>query len=126
VAGRAILYADTITNSMRVAIEETARRRRIQQQYNREHNITPMSIQKDIENVLNSMYERDYFDYTRVAEDKDIYLSPKKRKQRIEELQRLMDEAAERLEFEKAARYRDELKDLKRMELQISEDLVKD
>jgi excinuclease ABC subunit B len=126
VAGRAILYADTITNSMRVAIEETARRRRIQQQYNREHNITPMSIQKNIEDVLNSMYERDYFDYTRVAEDKDIYLSPKKRKQRIEELQRLMDEAAERLEFEKAARYRDELKDLKRRELQISEDLVKD
>ena len=125
VAGRAILYADTITDSMRAAMEETARRRGIQQQYNREHDITPMSIQKNIEDVLNSVYERDYFDYTRVAADKDIYLSPQKRRQRIEELQRLMDEAAEKLEFEKAARYRDELKDLKQRELRISEDMAK-
>jgi len=121
VEGRAILYADKVTNSMRTAINETDRRRRIQQQYNREHNITPASIQKNIADVMDSIYEREYFDYTRVAEDKQIYLSPQQRKQRMEELQRLMDEAAERLEFEKAAQYRDELKELKRLELEIGE-----
>ncbi len=121
VEGRAILYADKVTNSMRTAINETERRRRIQQQYNREHDITPASIQKNITDVMDSIYEREYFDYTRVAEDKEIYFSPQKRKQRMEELQRLMDEAAERLEFEKAAQYRDELKELKRLELEIGE-----
>lgn len=126
VEGRAILYADKVTDSMRTAIDETERRRRIQQQYNRKHNITPTSIQKNIADVMDSIYEREYFDYTRVAEDKEIYFSPQKRKQRMEELQRLMDEAAERLEFEKAAQYRDELKKLKRHELEIGEDTAKD
>ncbi len=120
VEGRAILYADIITESMRKAITETERRRRIQQEYNREHGITPQSIQKSIDDVLSSVYERDYFDYTRVAEDKDIYLSPQRRKQRMEELQKLMDEAAQNLEFEKAARFRDELKDLQRRDLELN------
>jgi excinuclease ABC subunit B len=111
---------------MKSAIEETSRRRGIQQRYNREHGITPVSIQKNIADVLNSVYERDYFDYTRAAEDKDKYYSPKVRKQRIEELQLKMDEAAQRLEFEKAARFRDEIKDLQRRELQIGQDNVKD
>ncbi len=127
VDGRAILYADRITDSMRTAIDETERRRRIQQDYNQEHDITPTSIQKNIGDVLSSMYERDYFDYTRVAEEKEeIYFSPRKRKERMEELQRLMDEAAERLEFEKAAKYRDELKELKRHELDIGADTAKE
>jgi excinuclease ABC subunit B len=111
---------------MRTAIDETERRRRIQQQYNQKHNITPTSIQKNIADVMDSIYEREYFDYTRMAEDKEIYFSPQKRKQRMEELQRLMDEAAERLEFEKAAQYRDELKKLKRHDLEIGEDTAKD
>lgn len=119
VEGRAILYADKITDSMRNAIQETDRRRGIQQEYNQKHDITPQSIQKRIDDVLNSIYERDYFDYTRIAEDKDMYLSPKKRRQRMQELQKLMDEAAERLEFEKAARYRDELKQLQKRELNL-------
>jgi excinuclease ABC subunit B len=126
VEGRAILYADKVTDSMRTAIDETERRRRIQQQYNQKHNITPTSIQKNIADVMDSIYEREYFDYTRMAEDKEIYFSPQKRKQRMEELQRLMDEAAERLEFEKAAQYRDELKKLKRHDLEIGEDTAKD
>ncbi|NOR14216.1 MAG: excinuclease ABC subunit UvrB [Candidatus Aminicenantes bacterium] len=120
VAGRAILYADKITASMQTAIQETERRRSLQQNYNQKHNITPQSIQKNITDIMNSMYERDYVDYTQISEEKDIYLSPKKRKKRMEELEKAMNEAARKLEFEKAARYRDELKDLKRGELEIS------
>ncbi len=119
VEGRAILYADTVTDSMRTAINETERRRRIQQDYNQRNGITPQSIQKSIDDVLGSVYERDYFDYTRLAEEKDIYFSPQRRKQRMEELQKSMEEAAQNLEFEKAARFRDELKELQRRDLEL-------
>jgi len=118
-AGRAILYADTLTDSMKRAIEETNRRRQIQQKYNEEHGITPQSIQKNIDEVLTSVYERDYVDYTGLAEEKDIYLSPEKRQKRISELENLMKEAARNLEFEKAAKYRDELQRLKKRELEL-------
>ncbi len=118
-AGRAILYADTVTDSMKKAIEETNRRRQIQQKYNEEHGITPQSIQKNIDEVLTSVYERDYVDYTGLAEEKDIYLSPEKRQKRISELENLMKEAARNLEFEKAAKYRDELQRLKKRELEL-------
>jgi excinuclease ABC subunit B len=119
VSGKAILYADIITDSMKKAIAETARRREIQQEYNRNNNITPQSITKRIDEVLTSVYERDYLDYTRISEEKDIYLSPQKRKQRMEELEKLMKEAARNLEFEKAARLRDELAKLKKRELEL-------
>jgi len=119
ISGRAILYADTITDSMKKAIAETARRREIQQEYNRANNITPQSITKQIDEVLTSVYERDYLDYSRISEEKDIYLSPQKRKQRIEELEKWMKEAAGNLEFERAARLRDELKKLKKRELEL-------
>jgi len=118
-AGRAILYADTVTDSMKKAIEETNRRRQIQQKYNEEHGITPQSIQKNIDEVLTSVYERDYVDYTGLAEEKDIYLSPEKRQKRMAELENLMKEAARNLEFEKAAKYRDELQRLKKRELEL-------
>jgi excinuclease ABC subunit B len=119
VAGKAILYADTTTDSMTIAMEETARRRLIQQDYNAAHRITPQSIVKSIDEVLTSVYERDYLDYTRISEDKDIYLSPQKRKKRMDELARLMKEASAALEFEKAAAYRDELAKLKKRELEL-------
>ncbi len=119
VSGKAILYADAITDSMRKAIAETARRRKIQQEYNRANNITPQSITKRIDEVLTSVYERDYVDLSRISEDKDIYLSPHKRKQRMEELEKWMKEAARNLEFERAARLRDELKKLKKRELEL-------
>jgi excinuclease ABC subunit B len=119
VGGRAILYADTITESMRQAMTETARRRGLQQAYNEAHAITPQSISKRIDEVLTSVYERDYLDVTRLGEDKDIPLSPQKRRQRIDELERLMREAARNLEFEKAARLRDELVKLKKRELEL-------
>jgi excinuclease ABC subunit B len=122
VNGKVILYADTITDSMRIALAETERRRQIQQKYNRENGITPQSIRKRIDEVLSSIYERDYFDYTRIAEDKDVYLSPQKRKERLDELERSMKEAAKNLEFEKAAQFRDEISRLKKRELELQDD----
>ena len=119
VSGKVILYADTITESIRQAIDETDRRRKIQQDYNRQNNITPQSIKKHIDEVLTSIYERDYFDYLRISEDKDIYLSPEKRKQRMDKLEKLMKQAARNLEFEKAATLRDELNKLKKRELEL-------
>ncbi|OGD16278.1 MAG: excinuclease ABC subunit B [Candidatus Aminicenantes bacterium RBG_16_66_30] len=119
VAGKAILYADTVTDSMKVAMGETARRRKIQKDYNAANGITPQSIVKGIDEVLTSVYERDYLDYTRISEDKDIYLSPHRRKKRMDELAKLMKEASAALEFEKAAAYRDELAKLKKRELEL-------
>lgn len=119
IRGKAILYADTLTDSMKEALAETNRRRRIQQEFNEKNKITPQSIQKRIDEVLTSIYERDYFDYTRISEDKDIYLSPQQRLQKIEKLEKLMKEAARNLEFEKAAKLRDEITQLKKRELEL-------
>ena len=119
VSGKAILYADTMTNSMNNAIAETNRRRKIQEEYNRKNKITPQSIKKRIDEVLTSVYERDYFDYTRISEDKDIYFSPQQRIQKMEKLEKLMKDAARNLEFEKAAKLRDELTKLKKRELEL-------
>ncbi len=120
VSGRAILYADTMTDSMKAAIEETGRRRRIQEEYNRAHGITPQSIVKRIDEVLGTIYEREYVDLTTIPEDKEIFLSPEKRKKRMEELEKLMREASKALEFEKAAGFRDELARLKKRELELA------
>lgn len=120
VSGKVILYADTMTDSMKKAISETNRRRSIQEEYNVKNVITPQSIKKRIDEVLTSIYERDYFDYTRISEEKDTYLSPQKRKQKMERLEKLMKKASRNLEFEKAAKLRDELKKLKKMELEMS------
>jgi excinuclease ABC subunit B len=118
VAGRVILYADVMTDSMRQAITETNRRRSLQQQYNAANHITPQSIRKRIDEVLLSVYERDYLDYTRVAEDKDIFLSPTKRRELLDKLEAEMKAAAKALEFEKAALIRDEIAKLKRGEIE--------
>ncbi|MEE8604928.1 MAG: UvrB/UvrC motif-containing protein, partial [Candidatus Aminicenantaceae bacterium] len=88
---------------------------------NKKNGITPQSIIKRIDEVLTSVYERDYFDYLKISEDKDIYLSPEKRKKRMEQLEKLMKEAVRNLEFEKAASLRDELNKLKKRELELVE-----
>jgi len=119
IAGKAILYADRVTDSMRAAIEETNRRRTIQREFNEQHGITPQSIVKRIDEGLTDETERDYIDYTKVTEDKEIFLSPLRRKKRMEELEKLMREAAKALEFEKAAALRDELARLKKRELEL-------
>jgi excinuclease ABC subunit B len=119
VDGKVILYADTLTGSIKEALEETNRRRVLQKEYNKKNGITPKSIQKRIDEVLTSVYERDYFDYLRISEDKDIYLSPEKRKKQMDKLEKLMKEAVRNLEFEKAAGLRDELIKLKKRELEL-------
>jgi len=117
--GRVILYADNITDSMRSAIEETERRRRIQEEWNRIRGIVPKTIEKEIDEFF--VYERDYVDLTRISEDKEKYLSEKERKELIEKLEKEMKDAVEKLEFEKAAMIRDELKKIKRYHLEIME-----
>jgi excinuclease ABC subunit B len=119
VEGKVILYADIITRSIKEAMNETNRRRILQKEYNKKNGITPQSITKRIDEVLTSVYERDYFDYLKISEDKDIYLSPEKRKKRMEQLEKLMKEAVRNLEFEKAASLRDELNKLKKQELEL-------
>lgn len=120
ISGRVILYANTVTGSMKFALSETNRRRKIQQDYNLKHHISPQSIQKKINEVLSSVYEKDYLDISRIAEDKEIYISPQKRKKKIESLEKQMRTAARNLEFEKAAGLRDQIKRLKKKELEIA------
>jgi len=119
VHGRVLLYAEVVTNSMKAAIAETNRRRLLQEEFNAANGITPQSIIKSIDEVLTSVYERDYFDYTKIAEDKEFYLSPQKRKQKLDQLEKLMREAAKAMEYEKAAQLRDQIAKLKTIELEI-------
>lgn len=115
VNGKVILYADTITGSMKTAIEETNRRRRIQEQYNRKNKITPRSIVKNITNILGSIYEADYWTVPAVAEEETVYGD----ESLIKKLEEEMKMYAERLEFEKAARLRDRIRAIKRKNLEI-------
>ena len=116
VAGRVIMYADTVTESMRVALEETSRRRVIQEAYNTEHGITPASIVKAIDDISLSVYNLDY-GTPAVMEDREAYLSPDELDARIEELQGQMRQAAANLDFERAATLRDKIKTMKSREL---------
>jgi excinuclease ABC subunit B len=116
VNGRVIMYADEVTESMRVAIAETERRRAAQEAYNREHGITPQSIVKQIDDVLSSVYERDYVTPGH-GEPAGPEWSQEELGARISELQRRMRAAAADLEFEKAAGLRDEIRKLRNIGL---------
>ena len=113
VEGRVILYADKVTDSMRSAMDETARRRAKQIAYNEKHGITPETVKKEIRDILGSVYELDYGHIPEVAEPEALYQTPESKKARIAELERLMTEAAADLRFEDAARHRDEIEKLK-------------
>jgi excinuclease ABC subunit B len=115
-AGRAILYADRITESMRRAIDETSRRRELQHQYNLEHGITPQSIIKPIEATLVTAYEADYFKVPLNLDEFEGY-SRQKIEETINSLDHEMREAARKFEFEKAASLRDKIKYLRDREL---------
>jgi excinuclease ABC subunit B len=117
VHGTVILYADRITGSMARAIEESNRRRRLQVAYNRAHGITPVSIQKAIDDILASPYERDYVTVPVVAEKEAPYLDPGTIEKQIKKLEKKMKEAAKKMEFEDAARWRDEIKALQAVQL---------
>jgi len=111
--GKVIMYADTITHSMRIAIEETRRRRRIQEEYNKKHGIVPKTIHKEIHDVIRA---------TKAAEDGEEYrtgslakgkMSKKEREKLIARLEKEMKEAAKALDFERAAELRDAIFELK-------------
>ncbi|CDM65116.1 excinuclease ABC subunit UvrB [Pyrinomonas methylaliphatogenes] len=119
VNGKVILYADTVTDSMRRAIEETRRRRAIQEAYNREHGITPQTIVKPIEATLVTAYEADYFKVPLDLEAFEEY-SPERLDETIKQLEKEMREAARALEFERAAELRDKIKYLRERQLQLT------
>lgn len=123
VDGRVILYADNMTKSMAGAIEETDRRREKQKAYNKEHGITPASIKKNINHVMDSIFER--ADHVELAKGRmrlsdhaqELLAHPAKLQKHLQKMEADMHKAAADLEFEEAARLRDDIKRLKELEL---------
>ena len=116
VKGKALLYADKMTDSMERAIDETMRRRGLQEAYNKKHNITPETIKKKISDVLHSIYEQDYVKVPGPDDEEEIV--PREQIPRlVEKLRRQMMAAAKKLDFEEAARLRDRINDLTKKEL---------
>jgi excinuclease ABC subunit B len=122
--GRVVLYADVMTDSLRRALEETARRRAKQTAWNEEHGITPQSIKRDISEVLQSIYEQDYVTVEAIEGDSSGNFVGKDIGAAIAELEKRMRAAAADLEFEEAARLRDEIKRLESLELGIQPNLA--
>ncbi len=116
--GRVILYADKITNSISNALTETERRRRKQRSYNDENNITPETISSNVDDLDYSIYEKDYYN---VGIDSSIELKEEDLDKKIERLKKEMLDAASNLEFEEAARIRDEIKKVSNRNLLIDE-----
>ncbi len=119
VHGEVLMYADTVTASMKSAIDETNRRRKIQMEYNQAHRITPQTIQKEIHKGLYEMVEADYFTVPIAAEKGEAYIPKEEIPALIQSLEREMREAASRLEFERAAELRDRIQEFKEMEIEL-------
>ncbi|MCA3312731.1 MAG: excinuclease ABC subunit UvrB [Roseomonas sp.] len=124
VDGRVVLYADVMTDSLRRALEETARRRSKQEAWNAEHGITPQTIRRDISQALQSIYEQDYVTVDALEGEETAEFIGKDLKATIAELDRKMRAAAADLEFETAARLRDEIKRLESLDLGLSPNLA--
>ncbi len=120
--GKVILYADRITGSMERAMAETSRRRERQQEFNRLNNITPSSIKKNISDIMGSTYERDHLQVDLGLAEEGRAFVGHNLKAHLKDLDKRMREAAGNLEFEEAARLRDEIKRLQATELAISND----
>jgi excinuclease ABC subunit B len=110
VNGEVIFYADVITGSLKTAIEETGRRRKIQEAYNKKMNITPQTIKSNIKDIAGSIYESDYWTVPVVAEEEAFYSLDEAT---LKKLDAEMREAAKALDFERAAAIRDRLKEMK-------------
>ena len=115
--GTVIFYADDVTPSMKKAIDETNRRRRLQKKYNEAHGITPESIKKDIYDILGSVYEADYVSIPTVSEPEEEYISLDRLPKVLKALKKDMFTAAKRLDFEEASRLRDRISNLEKREL---------
>ena len=117
--GHVIMYADKITDSMRVAIDETERRRKIQQEYNEEHGITPTTIQKSVRDLIaiSKKVAAEEMEFTKDPES----MSRKELEKLIADIQKKMQKAATELNFEAAAEYRDKMISLKNMVRDLSE-----
>jgi excinuclease ABC subunit B len=114
------MYADLVTASMQQAIDETQRRREIQGRYNRDHNIQPQTIQKDISSVFESLYEKEPSSpepNQKVKEQIAVYQSADEVDTAIANLESQMQQAAKNLEFEIAADLRDQIKRLRKMQV---------
>jgi excinuclease ABC subunit B len=118
--GRAILYADRMTDSMKRAIDETDRRRAIQRAYNEEHGITPQSIIRPLSMSLAGIAESDYVDLTQEADGIPEFKNQEELNIYIGNLESDMREAAKRFEFEKAAALRDTVRELRTKEFLFS------
>lgn len=118
--GRVILYADKITDSMKRALGETARRREKQEKFNLEHHITPETIKRDVSDILRELCEKEGVEDLPRGKEKETFASEKKLKDTIAKLTRQMRKAAEDLEFEQAAKIRDEIKRLENSALSLS------
>ncbi|MBV8847539.1 MAG: excinuclease ABC subunit UvrB [Bryobacterales bacterium] len=111
--GRVILYADRMTESMRTAMDETLRRRKVQTAYNEAHNIVPQTIRKPIDATLVAVAEGDYVTVPLDEPEADANVPPERMEAYLKELEEKMREAARHFDFKQAAVYRDRLKDLK-------------
>jgi len=120
VNGTAILYAQTITPAMKKAIEETERRRKIQEEYNKKHGITPKSVVKSLDDPLMRMVEADFVDLEKIVEVTETFESLEALRAEIEKVEKEMKKAAKNYEFEKAAILRDRLFSLKQLAMQWS------
>jgi excinuclease ABC subunit B len=120
VNGRVIMYADTVTASMTSAIAETERRRALQSAYNEEHGITPESVVRQIDDVLSSVYERDYGTGPVFGEQRETFRTQAELDAEISRLEHEMKAAAANLDFERAAAVRDTLKTLRSRELGLT------
>jgi excinuclease ABC subunit B len=120
VNGRVILYADRITRSMRLAMNETGRRRELQAAFNREHGITPETIKSSIKDILSSIYETDYYTVDAIAKEEDeAYVPAHELGPLIKSLTKEMDRAVKKLDFERAAELRDRIHELEERKLRV-------
>ncbi len=115
--GKVVLYADVLTKSIKAALEETKYRKNKQIEFNKKNNITPQSVKRNIGEIIESIYEKD--SYT-VGTSKIDKLSPNKFEKHVQKLEKKMLSAAENLDFEKAAMFRDEIRKLKKDQMGVN------